>query len=96
MHPHPGGKGKCSAPGSASSAGRLPGHDGPGRKSWLSAARGAWVSDDTFQLKLALCETPFCPVIACRFDGDRVTCDVQGSIGFGPAQRPALEGREVP
>ena len=60
-----------------------------------TAARGGWTSGDTIRIKLALYETPFCPVITCKFGDQGVTFDMQGPIGFGPGERPALEGRRV-
>jgi len=57
------------------------------------AASGAWTSEDTFTARLCLYETPFCPTIVCRFEGDCVTYDLKGSLGFGPAERPQLLGR---
>ena len=65
-----------------------------GKREFLrTAASGGWVSDDTFKFKLAFYETPFGPVITCRFHEKGVTFDMQGNIGFGPSERPKLEGR---
>ena len=57
------------------------------------AASGAWTAEDTFTARLCLYETPFCPTIVCRFEGDQVRYDLKGSLGFGPAERPQLVGR---
>jgi len=60
-----------------------------------TAARGGWTSDDTFRFRLSLYETPFCPMITCKFHDQGVTFDMQGYIGFGANGRPALEGRRA-
>lgn len=56
------------------------------------AASGAWTAGDTYTVRLCLYETPFCPTIVCRFEGDGVAYDLKGSLGFGPAERPQLLG----
>lgn len=59
------------------------------------AANAAWKDDRTLVVKLSFIETPFGPTLAFRFDRDRITLDIQGSIGFGPTERPLLEGEAV-
>ncbi len=57
------------------------------------AASGAWTAEDTFTAKLCFYETPFCPTIACRFVGNRLRFVFTANVGFGPTERPQLEGR---
>jgi len=65
----------------------------PPRDTCRSALYGAWPDANTLVCKLCLYETPFGPTLTFRFDGmDRLTLDVRGSIGFGPTERPLLEG----
>ncbi len=58
-----------------------------------TAANGGWTNETTFTFKLALNNTPFCPVFTCTFHDQGVTFDMQGPIGFGASERPKLEGR---
>ena len=42
---------------------------------------------------LCFYETPFSPTVTCRFRHDnQLLFDVRGNVGFGPAERPQLEG----
>ena len=56
------------------------------------AASGAWSTADTFTIKLAYYTTPFCPVLTCRFDGDRLHFQVVLNVAFGRRTRPRLTG----
>ena len=60
-----------------------------------TAAWGGWVDADTLRFRVALHETPFCVVITCRFHDAGVTFDLEGNLGFGPRERPSLEGRRA-
>ncbi|MCC6445817.1 MAG: serine hydrolase [Armatimonadetes bacterium] len=57
------------------------------------SASGAWLKDDTFNVKLAFYETPFVPVLTCRFRDDRLRLDMRENVAFGPVERPTMEGR---
>jgi CubicO group peptidase (beta-lactamase class C family) len=65
----------------------------PPTKTCKSAVYGAWKDENTLLIKTSLVETPFSPVLAFRFDTNRVTLDVQGIIGFGSTERALLEGQ---
>jgi CubicO group peptidase (beta-lactamase class C family) len=56
-------------------------------------ASGAWTAKDTYRVQIVLYETPFCPAVTARFDGDQVTYQFEPNVGLGPAERPALSGR---
>ncbi len=57
------------------------------------AACAAWIAEDTLALRLCLLETPFTPTLLCTFIGDtQVDVAIQGRVGFGPSERPVLEG----
>ena len=56
-------------------------------------ATGAWTHKDTFVARVSYVETPFCPTFTFRFEEDRVLFDLYGNIGFGPKERPQMEGR---
>ena len=62
------------------------------REFFRTAAYGGWTSEDTFSFRLALCDTPFCPSLTCKFFEQGVTFDIQGFIGFGANERPKLDG----
>ena len=36
------------------------------------AACGAWTAGATFTCRLCFVETPYCPTLTCRFDGDTI------------------------
>jgi CubicO group peptidase (beta-lactamase class C family) len=57
------------------------------------AAAGAWVSEDTYLLKLYYTATPFCVTMTCRFVEDRLLFDFALNVSFGPTEFPRLEGR---
>ena len=67
----------------------------PPQESVRVAASGAWADENTFVARLCFYETPFAPTLSCRFGdgGERVLLDLRGNVGFGPAERPTLEGR---
>lgn len=57
------------------------------------AGIGTWIDNNTFQGKFCFLETPFCPMITCRFEADRVFYDFELNINFGPTKRPQLVGQ---
>lgn len=63
--------------------------DGPRRV----AASGAWTDERTYVAQLWWYETPFGRTLTCHFEGDRVVIHQQGNVGFGPTDRPPLNGR---
>jgi CubicO group peptidase (beta-lactamase class C family) len=58
----------------------------------LVSASGAWSAEDTFTLKLALCQTPFTSTLTFHFDGPRLVFDAQHNVAFGPSKCPQLIG----
>jgi CubicO group peptidase (beta-lactamase class C family) len=58
----------------------------------LSAATGAWASDDIYGVKLVLYDTPFYVNLAFRFKGDEVLFDSEYNAWFGPTVQPQLIG----
>lgn len=59
----------------------------------LVAASGAWTSDNTFTVKLALCQTPFSSTLTLAFDGQRLVFDAQHNVAFGPTKLSQLVGQ---
>ena len=60
--------------------------------------RGAWINENTLVFKLCFVETPFTPTLTFHVagDGESLTLALNGSIGFGPVERPQLEAqREI-
>ena len=58
------------------------------------AAGGAWADERTYVVQLWWYETPFGRTLTCRFEGERVVINAQGTVGFGPQEeRPPLTGR---
>ncbi|MBN1417681.1 MAG: serine hydrolase [Planctomycetes bacterium] len=58
------------------------------------AACGAWTAEGTYTAKICRYETPFCMTVGLRFSGDRLLCDVEYNVAFGPTRNPQLVGRE--
>jgi CubicO group peptidase (beta-lactamase class C family) len=57
------------------------------------AASGAWITDDTYTVKLAYYETPLAVTLTCRFAGDRVLLlNVEYSVEFAASNPPLLVG----
>jgi len=56
------------------------------------AAAGAWVSDDTYLVRVYYVETPFCVTLTCRFAESRLLLDVAVNVSFGPTTFPAVIG----
>lgn len=59
------------------------------------AASGAWTDENTYTVKLCFYETPFCPTLAFRFDGEQLTYKFTANVSFGPLERPELVGKRV-
>ena len=57
------------------------------------AASGAWTSDDIYVVRLCFYETPFCPTLTFRFEGDQLTTDWKDNVAFGPTEHPPIVGR---
>ncbi len=55
-----------------------------------AAASGAWTEDDTFTAKLCFYETPFVVTIRLKFLGQKLTCNCEANVGFGPTRDPEL------
>ncbi len=70
--------------------GRAPFGSSPGEP---VAASGAWLTDDTYVVKLFATETPHGVTTKLRFDGDRVFQDSEANVAFGPTERPQLVGQ---
>jgi CubicO group peptidase (beta-lactamase class C family) len=57
------------------------------------ATSGAWTGPETFTCRLAFTETPFCPTLTCRFEGDRVEIDYRRNVSFQSEPLPPLIAR---
>lgn len=57
------------------------------------AASGAWISEDTYVVKLCFYATPFRPTLTFQFGGNLVVYDFEYNVSFGPPRRPQLVGR---
>jgi hypothetical protein len=58
----------------------------------LIASSGAWISPDTFTVKIVLYETPFYSTLNFKFDGDRLLIDAEHNVSFGATKLPQLIG----
>jgi CubicO group peptidase (beta-lactamase class C family) len=58
-----------------------------------AAVSGAWISDDTYAVKLCLYETPFYIAYIFKFNVDRLLFDCEYNVAFGPTKIPQLIGR---
>lgn len=56
------------------------------------AASAAWKDDRTFEMTWRYYETPHRNTVTCRFDGDKVTVELQSSIAKGKDPRGPLQG----
>lgn len=52
-----------------------------------------WTAEDTLQIWISACETPFLSKLTLKFSGDEVTLDSEANVGFGSTRRPTLAGR---
>jgi len=59
----------------------------------LIAASGAWADETTFVIGLCFYETPFCPTLTCRFEGDCLSFAFKANVAFGPLERPPVMGK---
>lgn len=48
-----------------------------------AAASGGWISQDTFEIRMCLYQTPFIRTVQFRFAGDQVFCEQSSNVGFG-------------
>ena len=62
---------------------------------YSTAASGAWISDDTYVLRVYFNETPFCSTITLRFSADQLVTVWKDNVGFGPTEHPQLVGRSA-
>ena len=58
------------------------------------AASGAWTTDDTFTIKLALTQTPFYSTLNLKFDGQRLLFSAKHNVGFGKTEVLELIGQK--
>jgi hypothetical protein len=59
------------------------------------AARGAWLDDDTYSMRVCFYETPYVQTVTWKFAGDQVTRTSKMNVGFGPTERPPLVGHST-
>ena len=62
-------------------------------KVYSTAASGAWMSDDTYVIRLCFNETPFCPTVTLRFSADQLATVWKDNVAFGPTEHPQIIGR---
>ncbi len=53
---------------------------------------GGWIDANTYVVAMCFVETPFCPTITLKFDGDRVEYTYRNNVAFGPTEQPTLIG----
>jgi CubicO group peptidase (beta-lactamase class C family) len=59
------------------------------------AASGAWTAPDLYVANVYFCETPFRLTMALRFQGERLTLDLEYNVAFGP-KKWQLTGQQAP
>lgn len=59
------------------------------------AASGAWISGDTYEMKLVFYTTPFCFTWTCRFGRDKLGLKPKVNVSFGRTEFPQLTGRSI-
>lgn len=57
------------------------------------AASGAWTMPNTYTAQLWYYETPFRSTLTFCFKGDRVICNSEANVSFGPTTGPTLIGK---
>jgi CubicO group peptidase (beta-lactamase class C family) len=55
----------------------------------------AWTDPRTWTGRLWAYRTPYCRNITCRFDGNKVSMEVEQNVSFGPTNWPAIQGRAI-
>ncbi|MFN8008770.1 MAG: hypothetical protein U0V70_17445, partial [Terriglobia bacterium] len=56
------------------------------------AASGAWITEDTYAMKLCFYQTPFSVTLTFQFKGDQLLFDTEYNVAFGPVKLPQLVG----
>jgi CubicO group peptidase (beta-lactamase class C family) len=64
-------------------------------ESHASAVCGAWISPETFNIKVCMYETPFILNLKCSFTASQMSLDVKVNVGFGPTAMPVLVGKQA-
>ena len=59
----------------------------------LVATSGAWSSEDVFNVKLVLYQTPFYSSLSFKVDGNHLVFDSEHNVAFGPTKLPQLVGQ---
>ena len=67
----------------------------PGLITNKTAGRGAWIADNTYELKLCYYETPFLETYTFQFTGNQITINVKTNVGFGPTTHPSIVGYQA-
>ena len=60
------------------------------------AASGAWITEDSYTMRLSFIETPFISMLTFRFAEDRLEFDFCYNVNFGPLAWPRLGGKLNP
>jgi hypothetical protein len=58
-----------------------------------TAACGAWLTPDTYEITLRFYETPFTRSLACQFTDCAVQVKMRTNVSFGPKDGPVLLGK---
>ena len=58
-----------------------------------TGAKGVWISENVYQAKLCFTEALFSPILKFQFDGDTVTYEFSGQLGFMSSSNPPLVGK---
>ncbi|HTE18189.1 MAG TPA: serine hydrolase, partial [Armatimonadota bacterium] len=73
--------------------GKAPLHDRPSAR---VAARGAWLDENTYAMRLCFYETPYVQTVTCEFAGDEMRVTRSMNVQFGPAEpRKAITGIRI-
>jgi hypothetical protein len=74
---------------------RQPGAPRRGPQPQPVAASGAWIADDTYEMKLVFYTTPCCFTFTCRFTRGKLLVKARVNVSFGPTEFPQLTGKVV-
>ena len=57
------------------------------------AVCGVWTADDTYTVRICICETPHILTLRLKFVGDELVLDAEMNVDFRPTKQPQLTGR---
>ena len=57
------------------------------------AACGAWIAEDTYEVRICFYESEFCPVLRFHYTSDGLLVEVEPNVSWGPTTARKITGR---